>query len=125
MRTVVGLMITSLVLVAMACYGWMHIRHTADSFNIQTAPITEDARQAETSYSEPQDANQSVTLAGPLAKYMSKQGPVAVEKVKAVAYKPVASDHVGGSVVGTTIPILNDKFHVSVIVDLPFDVPPH
>jgi len=125
MRTVVGLMITSLVLVAMACYGWMHIRHTADSFNIQTAPITEDARQAETSYSEPQDANQSVTLAGPLAKYMSKQGPVAVEKVKAVAYKPVASDHVGGSVVGTSIPILNDKFHVSVIVDLPFDVPPH
>jgi hypothetical protein len=125
MRTVLGLMITSLVLVAMAYYGWMHIRHTADSFNIQTAPITEDARQAETSYSEPQDANQSVTLAGPLAKYMSKQGPVAVEKVHAVAYKPVASDHVGGSVVGTSIPILNDKFHVSVIVDLPFDVPPH
>jgi hypothetical protein len=125
MRTVIGLMITSLVLVAIASYGWMHIRHTADSFNIQTAPITEDARQAETTYSEAQDANQSVTLAGPLAKYMSKQGPVAVEKVQAVAYKPVASDHVGGSVVGTSIPILNDKFHVSVIVDLPFNVPPH
>jgi hypothetical protein len=55
---------------------------------------------------------------------MSKQGPVAVEKVRA-AYKPTASDHVGGSVVGTSMPILNEKFHVSVIVDLPFDVPPH
>src|SRR5580765_2002475 len=125
MRTVIGLMVTSLALTALACYGWMHIRHTADSFNIQSAPIAEDARQAETTYSEAPDANQSVTLAGPLATYMSKQGPVAVEKVKAVAYKPVASDHVGGSVVGTSIPILNDKFHVSVIVDLPFNVPPH
>src|ERR1700758_2801487 len=124
MRTIVGLMVTSLVLVALACFGWMHLRHTADSFNIQAAPIAEDARQAETTYSEPQDANQSVTLAGPLATYMSKQGPVAVEKVRAV-YRPTASDHVGGSVVSTSIPILNEKFHVSVIVDLPFNVPPH
>jgi hypothetical protein len=124
MRTIVGLMVTSLVLVALASFGWMHVRHTADSFNIQAAPIAEDARQAETTYSEPQDANQPVTLAGPLATYMSKQGPVAVEKVRAV-YRPTASDHVGGSVVGTSIPILNEKFHVSVIVDLPFDVPPH
>ena len=125
MRTILGLMITSLVLVVMACYAWMHVRHTADSFNIQAAPIAEDARQAETTYSEAQDANQSVTMAGPLATYMRKQGPVALEKVRAVAYKPTASDHVGGSVVGTSIPILHDKFHVSVIVDLPFDVPPH
>jgi hypothetical protein len=124
MRTIVGLTVTSLVLVALACFGWMHVRHTADSFNIQAAPIAEDARQAETNYSEPQDANQSVTLAGPLATYISKQGPVAVEKVR-VVYRPTASDHVGGSVVGTSIPILNEKFHVSVIVDLPFNVPPH
>jgi hypothetical protein len=125
MRTIVSLMVTSLVFVAIACYGWMHIRHTADSFNIQNAPITEDARQAETTYSEAQDAPQSVSFAGPLATYMSKQGPVAVEKVRAIAYRPTASDHVGGSVVGTSIPILNEKFHVSVIVDLPFDVPAH
>lgn len=125
MRTIVGLMVTSLVFVALACFGWMHIRHTADSFNIRSAPIAEDARQAETTYEEAQDAHQSVSLAGPLATYMSKQGPVAVEKVRATAYKPTASDHVGGSVVGTSMPILNDKFHVSVIVDLPFNVPPH
>ena len=124
MRTIVSLMVTSLVLVALACFGWMHVRHMADSYNIQAAPITEDVRQAETTYSEAQGANQSVTLAGPLATYMSKQGPVAVEKVRP-AYKPTASDHVGGSVVGTSLPILNEKFHVSVIVDLPFNVPPH
>lgn len=118
-------MVTSLVLIALACLGWMRVRHMADSYNIQSAPITEDVRQAETTYSEAQDSNQSVTLAGPLATYMSKQGPVAVEKVRAAAYKPTASDHVGGSVVATSMPILNGKFHVSVIVDLPFNVPPH
>jgi hypothetical protein len=125
MRTIVGLMVTSLVLVALACFGWMHVRHTADSINVQAKPIAEEARKAETAHEEAQDAHESVSLAGPLATYMTKQGPVAVEKVRAVAYKPTASDHVGGSVVGASIPILNDKFHVSVIVDLPFDVPPH
>jgi hypothetical protein len=40
-------------------------------------------------------------------------------------YKPTTSDLVGDSVVGTSIPILHDKFHLSVIVDLPFRVPPH
>lgn len=125
MRTIVSLMVTSLVLIALACLGWMRVRHMADSYNIQSAPITEDVRQAETTYSEAQDSNQPVTLAGPLATYMSKQGPVAVEKVRAAVYKPTASDHVGGSVVATSMPILNGKFHVSVIVDLPFNVPPH
>ena len=125
MRTIVSLMVTSLVLIALACLGWMRVRHMADSYSIQSAPVTEDVRQAETSYSEAQDSNQSVTLAGPLATYMSKQGPVAVEKVRAATYKPTASDHVGGSVVATSMPILNGKFHVSVIVDLPFNVPPH
>ena len=125
MRTIVGLMVTSLVLVALASFGWMHVRHTADSLNIEAAPIIEDARQAGRTYEEAQDAHQSVAVAGPLATYMSKQGPVAVEKIRTAAYKPTASDHVGGSVVGTTLPILNDKFQLSVIVDLPFDLPPH
>lgn len=125
MRTIVSLMVTSLVLIALACLGWMRVRHMADSFNVQSAPITDDVRQAETTNSETPDANPSVTFAGPLATYMSKQGPVAVEKVRAAVYKPTASDHVGGSVVATSMPILNGKFHVSVIVDLPFNVPPH
>jgi len=63
MRTIFGLMIISLVLIAMGCYAWMHLRHTAEAFDIRTAPIAEDARQAETTYSEPQDAP-AVTLAG-------------------------------------------------------------
>ena len=125
MRTVIGLTVTSLVLLAIASYAWMHVRHTADSLEIQAAPIMAQAKQAETTYAEAQDAHQAVTFAGPLATYFSKKGPVPVEKVQAAAYKPTSADHVGGSVVGTSMPILHDKFHVSVIVDLPFDVPAH
>jgi len=125
MRSVIGLMATSLVLLVIGCYAWMHVRHTADSLEIQTGPIVEQARQAEKTYSEAQDAHQSVTFAGPLATYFGKKGPVPVEKVQAAAYRSVSSDHVGGSVVGTSMPILKDKFHVSSIVDLPFEVPAH
>jgi len=124
MRTIFGLMTTSLVLLGIAIYGWMHLRHTADSVELHAGPIIERAKQAETTYAQEQGEH-GVSMIGPLATYMSKQGPVAVEKVEAVAYKPVESDHVGGSVVGTSIPILHDKFHVSVIVDLPFQVPAH
>ena len=125
MRTVIGWMVTSLVLLAIACYGWMHLRHTADSLEIQTEPVVELGKQAGNAFAEAEDSNQAVTFAGPLATYMSKQGPVRVEQVQAASYTPTTSDHVGGSVVGTNVPILHDKFHVSVIVDLPFNVPPH
>ncbi len=125
MRAVIGLITSSLVLLVIACYAWMHVRHTADSAELQAGPIVDQAKQAEETYEEAQDAHQSVTFAGPLATYFSKKGPVPVEKVQAVAYKPTASDHVGGSVVGTSLLILKDKFHVSAIADLPFEVPAH
>jgi hypothetical protein len=94
--------------------------------------MVEKVKQVETEYAEAQRAagmepstESSVTFAGPLATYMSKDGRVAVEKVDGMEYKPTTADHVGDSVVGTSIPILHSKFHLSVIVDLPFEVPAH
>jgi len=125
MRAIFGFLVSTLTLIGLGYFTWVHVRHSADATEIQPAPIVEQVKQAENTYSDPMDAAQPVGMAGPLATYMSKQGAVAVEKVKAVEYKPTTSDHVGGSVVGTSIPILHDKFHISVIVDLPFQVPPH
>ena len=125
MRATVGLITTSLVLLAVACYAWMHFRRTADSMELEAAPILEQAKQVQHTYSEAQEAHKTVTMTGPLATYFGKKEPVPVESIHTASYKPVASDHVGGSVVGTSLPILHDKFHVSVIVDLPFDVPAH
>lgn len=125
MRAISGLLVSVLILIVLAVFTWTHLRHAADPVEIHAAPIVEQAKRAESTYSQAQDQGQAVTMVGPLATYMSNQGPVAVEKVQAIEYKPTTADHVGGSVVGTTIPILRDKFHVSVIVDLPFRVPPH
>lgn len=125
MRAILGLLFSTLILVVLATFTWAHLRHSADSAEIQAAPIVEQARQAGATYSQPQGGDQAVSLVGPLATYMSKQGPVEVEKVQAAGYKPTGSDHVRGSVVGTSVPILHDTFPVSLIADLPFQVPPH
>jgi hypothetical protein len=81
-------------------------------------------------YAEVREAQKTVTMAGPLADYMStqngsKQESSKVETLATIAYKPAASDHVGGSPVGTSNPILHQTFRVAGIVNLPFEVPAH
>jgi len=125
MRAIFGFLVSTLTLIGLGYFTWVHLRHSADATEIHPAAIVEQVKQAENTYSDPMDSAQPVTMAGPLATYMSKQGPVAVEKVKAVEYTPTTSDHVGGSVVGSSLPILHDKFHISIIADLPFQVPSH
>jgi len=110
MKSVAGIMVSSLVLLAMALYGWMHLRHTADSAELQSSAILQQARQAQPTYAEAQDAHRTVTLAGPLANYFNRKDGTKIEVVNLSAHRPVASDHVGGSVVGTSMTVLEDKF---------------
>ncbi|HZQ95080.1 MAG TPA: hypothetical protein VFA67_08720 [Candidatus Sulfotelmatobacter sp.] len=46
-------------------------------------------------------------------------------QVETVTWVPTASDHVGGSVVGSTIPILHKRFGVRSAVQVAFEVPAH
>jgi hypothetical protein len=67
-------------------------------------------------------------MVGPLADYMAKQEgptPAAVKDVETVTWIPTASDHVGGSVVGSTAPILRKSFTVRAAVQVAFEVPAH
>jgi len=123
MRSLVGLATTGLVLLAIAYFAWMHLRHTADSVQVQSAPIIQEAKKAQQTYAEAQDAQGDVTLIGPLANFISKKGPV--ETVQSTPQQINSSDHVGDSVVGTSMHILNDKFRVVAITDFPFEMPPH
>jgi len=125
MRAIFGFLVSILTLIGLGYFAWVHLPHSAGATEIHPALIFEQIKQAKNTDSDPVDTDQPVTMVGPLATYMTKQGPVTVEKVKAVEYKPTTSDHVGNSVVGSSIPILHDKFHISVIVDLPFQVPSH
>ncbi len=125
MKSAVGLMVSSVVLLSIALYGWMHLRHSADSVELQSAPILQQAHQAQQTYAEAEDAHQTVTLAGPLANFFNRKDGTKIEVVKASAHRPVASDHVGGSVAGTSMTVLQDKFRVAGIMDLPFELPAH
>jgi hypothetical protein len=128
MRSLVAMMCASLLLVFFGYATWLHVKHTADSVDIEASQAAthaaEQARKAQEASSEGEDGQQSVTLAGPLAKLMNRGGDSDVETIEA-RYKPTASDHVGDSVVGTSNKVLQQTFPVAGTVDLPFEVPAH
>ena len=83
-------------------------------------------------YGEAQEAQKTVVFTGPLADYESRrQGSLEakaateVATLQVVPVKPGASDHVGGSVVGTSMPILHTTFAVRGAVEVRFEVPAH
>lgn len=123
MRSLFGLMVTSLIILFLGYSGWMHLKHSADSVELQAGPIAEQARKAEQTYSEVQDAHDSVELAGPIVNLLNHKN--ATDNDVTTVHKPAASDHVGGSVVGTSNKLLHETFAVAGIVDLPFEVPAH
>lgn len=125
MKTSFGWIVTSLMLVVFGYYLWMHLRTSADAAEINGAPLIEQARKAQQASTEAQDSRPTVTLSGPLAKFISHGTASKPGDIETITYGPVTADHVGGSVVGTSLPILNDKFRVSRTVDLPFEVPAH
>jgi hypothetical protein len=126
MRQWLGLLTASLVLVLAGSYAWVHRNHVANAVAVPAAvPAT-----TLPNYAEVREAQKTVTMAGPLADYMStqngsKQEASKVETLSTISYKPAASDHVGGSPVGTSNPILHQTFRVAAIVNLPFEVPAH
>jgi len=124
MKSVVSMLVLCSLTLLIGYSVWMHLRHTSDSVEIKAAPILEQAKKAQTAYNDVQNS-QPVTVAGPLASYMHHSDVAKVETVSAVMKKPAASDHVGGSVVGTTSQVLQQTFAVAGTVDLPFEVPAH
>lgn len=129
MRGLVSLLVGSVIILFLGYSGWMHLRHSADSVEIQAEPIKEQVRKATSTYSDRQQANdpdkEPGTVVSPLARFMSHKDSDEVETIQANFYRPTASDHVGGSVVGTSNNVLHQTFAVAKTVDLPFEVPAH
>ena len=129
MRAIAGLLVSTLILVVLVVFTWFHIKRSAEGAEIKAAPLIEQARRAQQASSDPQNSQPGVTLAGPLAQYVAKQESSKTDSkadnIETITYTPVASDHVGGSVVGTSITVLKDKFRLAAVVDVPFDVPAH
>jgi len=124
MKSVVSMLVLCSLTLLIGYSVWMHLRHTSDSVEIKAAPIVEQAKKAQTAYNDAQGA-QPVTVAGPLANFLHRSDTAKVETISAVMKKTVPSDHVGGSVVGTSSQVLQQTFAVAGTVDLPFEVPAH
>jgi hypothetical protein len=125
-RSFFGVLLTAIVVLFGGIYAWNQMRRV---------PLVVPAQPqvAENPiYAEAQEAQKTVAFSGPLADYMSRQkeSPEAneaklVETLQVVRFKPSESDHVGGSVVGTSMEILQTTFRVRGAVQVPFEVPAH
>jgi hypothetical protein len=113
-----------LVLALGGSYAWTHRRH-ARVVDLPTLSVTPPAGDAPPSYEEARQAQQLVTVAGPLADYMTDRKPERVETLQTSAYRPTATDRVGESPVGTSRDILHKTFSVAGVVNLPFELPAH
>jgi len=114
-------LVVGCVLVFVAAFAWTHRPHPAPA---GPTPAQQEAA-TDATYDEVHEAQRAVTVAGPLANYMAREGQPKVETLQPVSHQPTAFDHVGGSVVGTSSAILHQTFAVANIVNLPFEVPPH
>lgn len=123
MRSLFGLLLVAFVFIMGGLYAYRRM---------QQVPLIAPAVPLESpgtapSYAEAKQAAQAVKMVGPLADYMANQeGPTpAAKEVETVTWIPTASDHVAGSVVGSTVPILRKSFTVRSAVQVAFEVPAH
>jgi hypothetical protein len=125
MKQSTNLLVAGCVLAFVIAFAWTHRPHPAPA---GPTPAQQEA-ETEATYSEVHEAQNAVTVAGPLANYMAREGKADgkanVETLQPISHKATALDHVGGSVVGTSSPILHQTFSVATIVNLPFEVPAH
>jgi hypothetical protein len=113
-------LMVSLSLVLVVSYAWTHRHHGA------IPPAIVQVPQTQGTYAEAQQAQQMVTVTGPMADYMLHQKPGNVETPLSGSHKPSANDHIEGvSPVGTSSAILHKTFRVAGVVDAPFDIPAH
>lgn len=122
MRSLFGLLVIAFVFIMGGLYAYRRMQQVP-----LVAPAVPPKSSEKTSYAEAKQAAQAVKMVGPLAEYMANQeGPTpAAKDVETVTWIPTASDHVGGSVVGSTAPILRKSFAVRSAVQIAFQVPAH
>jgi hypothetical protein len=123
MRSLFGLLVIAFVFIMGGLYAYRRMQQVP----LVAPAVLPKASEKTMSYAEAKQAAQAVKMVGPLAEYMANQeGPTpAAKDVETVTWIPTASDHVGGSVVGSTAPILRKSFAVRSAVQIAFQVPAH
>jgi hypothetical protein len=128
MKALVRSLVMICALASAGSYAWTRFRHVPVSPNL---PLQGQSPVSIPMYPEAQEAQKIVSFAGPLADYVTNQETTQQERSEvetlkpSSAYKPSATDHVGGSVVGSSIQLLHQTFKVRNAVDVPFQIPAH
>lgn len=123
MRSLFGLLLVAFVFIMGGLYAYRRMQQVP----LIAPAVPLESPETAPSYAEAKQAAHAVKMVGPLADYMANQeGPTpAAKEVETVTWIPTASDHVGGSVVGSTVPILRKSFTVRSAVQVAFEVPAH
>ena len=125
MRSLFGLLLVAFVFIVGGVYSYRRMQQVP----LIAPAVPPKPSENPKDYAEAKQAAQAVTMVGPLAEYMAKQEggprPSEAKEVETVTWIPTASDHVGGSVVGSTAPILRKSFTVRSAVQVAFQVPAH
>jgi hypothetical protein len=99
MKQSVNWLVVGCALVFVAAFAWTHWPHPAPA----GPTLAQQEAETNATYDEVHEAQNAVTVAGPLANYMAREGQAKVETLQPISHKATALDHVGGSVVGTSI----------------------
>ena len=123
MRSLFGLLLVAFVFIMGGLYSYRRMQQVP----LVAPAVPPQSSEKNTTYAEAKQAAQAVKMVGPLAEYMATQegSTPAAKEVETVTWIPTASDHVGGSVVGSTVPILRKSFTVRSAVQVAFEVPAH
>lgn len=125
MRSTFALLVVLSTIVAGGVFAFRRMRQVP----LVAPPVTAKASEKAANYPEAKFVAEARKMSGPLADYMGTQeGGTALAEasdLETVTWVPTASDHVGGSVVGTTTPILQKTFPVRSAVQVAFEVPAH
>lgn len=121
MKRWLGSIACGLIVIAAGYYVWIHLRHAPAQKSGTGTPVFDET----TEYAEQKAAHEAVTFTGPLVNYMSHEKPGQIETIQPAVYKPISADHVGDSPVGTSVTLIRQTFRLGVIVDVPFELPPH
>jgi hypothetical protein len=123
MRSLFCLLLVAFVFIMGGLYSYRRMQQVP----LVAPAVPPQSSEKNTTYAEAKQAAQAVKMVGPLAEYMATQegSTPAAKEVETVTWIPTASDHVGGSVGGSTVPILRKSFTVRSAVQIAFQVPAH
>ena len=125
MKRLLGWLLACFILVSAGSYVWRLRHHAVAAVAARGDSVAPASEQSLPTYAEVRQAQEMVTVTGPMADYVSREKSRPAPPVSREAAAPTAADRVGNSPVGTSITVLPKSFVVATMVHWSFEVPAH